>query len=129
MRARDRQPGLRRAGEVGDVDHPVARIVLRRRVRVVDVQRRVGLLGAEVRAGLVVVVVVEVPQQARHRLVHHPVDDAGRRRVGPRRVVDVGLELRPHRLVVERDALLDEVRDVRAVGVQVGRARAGSSGR
>ncbi len=63
-------------------------------------QRLVGLLGAEVAAGLVEVVVVEVPQQRRPALVQLPVDDPGRGCVLLGRVVDVGLELGALGLVV-----------------------------
>ena len=89
----DREPVSVAVGQVVDRHRPVV-------VCVQDVQRLVGLLGAEVAAGLVEVVVVEVPQQRRPALVQLPVDDARRRRVLVGRVVDVGLELGPLRLVV-----------------------------
>jgi hypothetical protein len=76
------------------------------------VQRLVGFLGAEVAAGLVVVVVVEVPEQRRPALVELPADDARRRRLGSRRVVDVGLELGALGLVVLELGLLHVLREV-----------------
>ena len=86
-------------------------------------QRLVGLLGAEVAAGLVEVVVVEVPQQRRPALVELPVDDARRGRVLVGRVVDVGLELGPLRLVVLDLGLLHVLAQARPRAVAVGDRR------
>ena len=64
------------------------------------VQRFVGLLRAEVAAGLVAVGVVELPEQARPALVELPVDRPGRWGVRVGGVRDERLELRPRVLVV-----------------------------
>ena len=66
------------------IDHVDAVVV----VRILDVKRLAGFFGAEVSAGGLQIVIIEMPDGRRPRVVEHPLDDAGRRVF----VARVGLE-------------------------------------
>src|ERR1019366_9538284 len=109
----DRQPGLGGASEVVERDRVTV-------VGVEGVDRRIGLLWAEVASGLVEFLVVEVPQQRRRALVELPVDDARRRGRGGGHMVDVGLELRALGLVVLKLGLLHVFSEARPRPIAAG---------
>ena len=74
--ADDRPQSLLTGERVID-QHDRARVV-----GVLDVHRLIGDLGAEVGAGRIQEIVVQMPMQRRPGVVEHPVDDAGRGLVG-----------------------------------------------
>ena len=99
------------AGERVIDQHDRARIV-----GVLDVHRLVGDLGAEVGAGGIQEIVVEVPVQRGPRVVEHPVDDAGRG-LGRIHVRIERLELRADVVVVFELGLGDVV--LKALGCAI----------